>query len=83
METESFRKGINELLEQALGSRTAIMCAEALWWRCHRSLISDYLSSIGVTIHHIVNARKDETHSFTTAARLIDGQLSYRGLLES
>ncbi len=81
METDSFRAGIDQLLEIARSSRTAIMCAEALWWRCHRSLISDYLTSKGVAVTHILSAAKTEPHRYTSAARIIDYALTYRGLL--
>ena len=81
METDSFREGINRLLGFANAHRTAIMCAEALWWRCHRSLISDYLISKGIEVIHIAGAGKTEAHHYTSAARFIDGKLSYRGLL--
>ncbi len=83
METESFREGVKELLELASGSHTAIMCAESLWWRCHRSLISDYLKAKDVHVIHILDERKTEKHPYTAAARIVDGELSYRGLLES
>jgi uncharacterized protein (DUF488 family) len=81
METEEFQKGIEELLKVADGQRTAIMCAEALWWRCHRSLISDYLKALDVEVVHILDSHKTEIHPFTTAARIVDGRLSYEGLL--
>ena len=81
METDEFKKGLHELLEVAKDSRTAIMCAEALWWRCHRSLISDYLKAQGHTVVHIVDEKKIEEHPFTSAASIVDGELSYRGLL--
>ena len=55
MMTEAFRGGIERLLELAKGKRTAIMCAELLWWRCHRSLIADYLKAQGHTVLNIVN----------------------------
>jgi uncharacterized protein (DUF488 family) len=80
METEPFRAGIEKLLEVARVQRTAIMCAEALWWRCHRSLISDYLKAKGVVVTHILSATKTEPHPYTSAARIVDGELSYRGL---
>jgi len=80
METGSFRDGINSLLDIAESSRAAIMCAEAVWWRCHRSLISDYLKSKGVRVTHILSPTQAEPHSYTSAASLIDGELSYRGL---
>ena len=81
METENFRKGITRLVD--LGGKsgpTTIMCAEAVWWRCHRSLISDYLKAKGVIVTHILSATKTETHPYTSAARIVDGELSYRGL---
>jgi len=81
METTDFHAGISELLELAAGSRTAIMCAEALWWRCHRSLIADYLKVKGIEVIHIMAAGKAEAHPFTPAATVVDGKLSYRGVL--
>ena len=81
METEEFKSGVQELLEVADESRTAVMCAEAVWWRCHRSLIADYLKAAGHTVLHIMDEKKAEEHPFTSAARIVDGELSYRGLL--
>jgi len=81
METESFQRGIDRLLEFARSQRTAIMCAEAVWWRCHRGLISDYLKVKGIEVVHIIDANHSQSHPFTSAARVIDGELSYRGLL--
>ena len=55
------------------------MCAEAVWWgRCHRSLIADYLKVNGIEVLHIMDQMKIEPHPFTSAARIINGQLSYR-----
>jgi uncharacterized protein (DUF488 family) len=82
METEEFRAGIERLLELGGAERTAIMCAEAVWWRCHRSLISDYLKVRDIEVHHIMAPGKSEPHPFTTAARIVQGELSYRGILE-
>jgi uncharacterized protein (DUF488 family) len=81
MESDEFRAGVEELLELATDARVAVMCAEALWWRCHRSLISDYLKAAGHTVIHIIDQAKTEEHPFTSAARLVEGELSYRGLL--
>jgi uncharacterized protein (DUF488 family) len=81
MESEEFEQGIEELLRIGSLKRTAIMCAEAVWWSCHRSLISDYLKSNEVEVLHIVNLNRVEPHPYTTAARIVDGKLSYRGLL--
>ena len=81
METEKFREGMRQLTELSSASRTAIMCAEAVWWRCHRSLIADYLKARDWTVTHILNEKKTELHPYTSAASIIDGQLSYSGLL--
>ena len=81
METESFQAGIDRLLQVAVKKPTAIMCAEAVWWRCHRSLISDYLKSIGVEVTHIIGVYKDEPHPYTSPARIVDGKLSYKKYL--
>ncbi|PYJ94801.1 MAG: hypothetical protein DMF41_06920 [Verrucomicrobia bacterium] len=80
METKEFHKGVERLLDLARETGpVAIMCAEALWWRCHRSLIADYLKVRGIEVVHIVDANKIEPHPFTSAAHLIDGALSYAG----
>lgn len=81
MESDDFREGVEELLELAASARLAVMCAESLWWRCHRSLIADYLKAAGHTVIHILDKTKTEEHPFTSAARIIDGELTYRGLL--
>lgn len=81
METNQFREGICKLSEVSRLNRTAVMCAEAVWWRCHRSLIADYLKAQGWTVTHIFNEEKAELHPYTAAASIIDGNLSYRGLL--
>jgi len=78
METEQFQKGIERLLAVATeAGPTAIMCAEAVWWRCHRSLIADYLKARGVEVLHIFGAKKVEPHPYTPAARIVNGELSY------
>ena len=79
METEQFQKGIERLLDVAAeAGPTAIMCAEAVWWRCHRSLIADYLKARGVKVLHVLGANKVEPHPYTSAARIVNGELSYR-----
>ena len=78
METEQFQKGIERLLEIASeAGAIAIMCAEAVWWRCHRSLIADYLKARAVQVLHILSANKVEPHPYTPAARIVNGELSY------
>lgn len=83
METQEFKVGIDELLELAGRKRTAIMCAEAVWWRCHRSMISDYLKASGVTVEHIMERGKNVIHPFTSAAKIKDGRLVYGARAES
>jgi len=82
METGEFKNGIEDLLKLASSNRVAIMCAEALWWRCHRSLIADYLKANGVEVIHIIDTKKTEPHPYTSAARIVDGELSYEGLFK-
>lgn len=78
METEQFCKGIERLVDLAREvGPTAIMCAEALWWHCHRALISDFLKARGIEVTHIVDANKTEPHPYTSAAKIVDGTLSY------
>jgi uncharacterized protein (DUF488 family) len=81
MESQTFLEGIESLRVIAEKQRTAIMCAEAVWWRCHRSLISDFLKAQGALVLHIVDAKRVDEHPFTAAARIVDGELTYRGLL--
>lgn len=77
METEDFIRGINELISFAESGRTAFMCSEALWWRCHRSMISDYLKLSGWTVLHILSNGKTEEHPYTQPAKIKNGMLSY------
>jgi uncharacterized protein (DUF488 family) len=80
METAEFARGIAQLQEIADShGATAIMCAEAVWWRCHRSLIADYLKALGVEVIHIIDGNKADPHLFTSAARIVDGKLDYSG----
>jgi uncharacterized protein (DUF488 family) len=77
METDDFRKGIDELIDLAEEKRTAIMCSEAVWWRCHRSMISDYLKAAGMSVLHIMAEGKMVEHRYTAAAKIADGRLNY------
>ena len=78
MSTAEFRAGMERLEEISKNSRMAIMCAEALWWQCHRGLIADDLKSRGWSVWHILGPRKVELHPFTSAARIVDGKLNYQ-----
>ena len=78
IDTEEFAEGLTELLVLAGGLRSAIMCAEVLWWRCHRRLIADVLVSLGVSVIHLLAPGKSELHRLRPPARLENGQLTYR-----
>jgi uncharacterized protein (DUF488 family) len=77
MESSEFSEGLGELLSLAADARTCLMCAEALWWRCHRALISDLLCARGIEVVHILDAQHSIVHPYTSAARIVDGRLSY------
>jgi uncharacterized protein (DUF488 family) len=79
MATEPFADGLDRLVSLAYGLRTAIMCAEALWWRCHRGLIADVLRWLGMEVVHIMGPGSTARHPYTSAASLVDGGLSYSG----
>jgi len=75
--TTEFAEGLAELLALAANQRTAMMCAEAVWWRCHRSIIADVLKLRGIEVIHIIDATHTTVHPYTSPARIMDGRLSY------
>jgi uncharacterized protein (DUF488 family) len=76
--TEVFRTGLNELRELSRDNCCAIMCAEAVWWRCHRRIIADYLLTQGVPVMHIMGLNKIDPATLTLGARALpDGTLVY------
>jgi uncharacterized protein (DUF488 family) len=77
MATPEFNRALADLISLAVSAPTAIMCAEALWWQCHRGLIADRLKSDGHEVLHILGAGKIEPHPYTSAAQIVDGALSY------
>jgi uncharacterized protein (DUF488 family) len=80
METTEFVAGIARLREEMKSHRAAaIMCAEAVWWKCHRSLIADYLKAQGTEVLHIIDAHKSQPHAFTSPAKILNGKLDYSG----
>lgn len=80
METVDFKKGIAELENTGTKYRTAFMCSEAVWWRCHRSMIADYLKVKGWKVMHILNNKKAEEHPYTAVAKIVDGNLYYSAI---
>lgn len=77
METHEFLKGIQELTCIASERHTAFMCAEAVWWRCHRSLVADYLKASGWTVIHITDIKQSSMHPYTSVANIKNGKLTY------
>ncbi len=77
METESFENGIKFLEKLALEKNTAMMCSEAVWWRCHRSMVSDYLKAKGWEVLHIMALGKATEHPYTAPAKVIGDQVFY------
>ena len=75
--SEEFAEGLFELLVVASELRTAVMCAEQLWWRCHRRIIADVLVSLGYEVRHIRGADTAEPHVLAPPARLVNGVLTY------
>ena len=78
LETDEFAEGLSELLMLAHGLRTAVMCSELLWWRCHRRLIADVLTWLDYPVINIHDAKKADAHQLSAPARLVRGQLTYR-----
>ncbi|MFA5529290.1 MAG: DUF488 domain-containing protein [Thiohalomonadaceae bacterium] len=78
MQSAEFAAAMAYLMERARAQPTAIMCAEAPWWRCHRSLIADWLKVNGWAVLHILDTRRVQRHPYTHAARIEEGRLSYR-----
>ncbi len=77
IQTGEFAAGLEELLTLCARRRTAVMCAELLWWRCHRALIADVLCVRGTEVVHILDPHKSTTHPYTAPARVVQGRLSY------
>jgi uncharacterized protein (DUF488 family) len=77
--TAEFAEGLTELLKLAASKRAAMMCAEVLWWRCHRSIVSDVLKLRGIEVIHIIDATHTTVHPYTSPAQIVDGRLSYAG----
>lgn len=72
-----FRTGLDRLLELAAGRRSAIMCAEAVWWRCHRRIVADYLLHEGREVFHLMDGSRAEPARMNAAARVGAGGLVY------
>jgi uncharacterized protein (DUF488 family) len=83
MQTPEFDAALARLIEAASGKRSAIMCAEAVPWRCHRSLVADALTARGIAAEHIMSAKKRDPHSLTPFATLDGARVTYPAPHES
>ena len=79
MLSDEFREGVGKLLEFARQKQTAIMCAEGLFWQCHRRLVSDFLVANGVTVQHIMPSGELRPHKLTSGVVIADRQVTYPG----
>jgi uncharacterized protein (DUF488 family) len=77
MGTPQFRQALERLIETGQRERVAIMCAEAVPWRCHRRLVADALTVRGVPVEHIMSAAGSQTHALNPLARVRDGAITY------
>lgn len=77
MQTGDFAEAVNRLLQLCAAQRCAVMCAEAVPWRCHRSLLADALVARGVPVEHILSATRREAHSLTPFARIENNHVTY------
>ena len=77
IDSAEFDEGLRLLLDLAARRRTAMMCSELLWWRCHRSLVSDVLKARGWTVLHVVDESPPKEHPWTAPARIVGGRLDY------
>jgi uncharacterized protein (DUF488 family) len=80
MQTPEFDRGVQELIDLAKDHVTAIMCAESVPWRCHRSLVADALNARGVAVEHIMSKTSRKPHSYTPFARVDGERVTYPGL---
>lgn len=77
MSSVEFQYGLVQLEEVASRARTTMMCSEAVWWRCHRSMIADALCVRGTEVVHILDANHSVVHPMTAPARIVRGELTY------
>lgn len=77
METDEFQQAVDQLLELGQRKRTAFMCAEGLFWQCHRRLVSDFLFMKGIVVEHTMPSGELRPHTLTEGARIDGGKLSY------
>lgn len=78
MESDEFRDAVSQLVLKASKKRAAIMCSEAVWWRCHRGMIADELVARGINVEHIMGTKRPQAHSLRAFAHVEHNHVSYR-----
>lgn len=78
METPAFEAALDDLMTTTGESRLAIMCAERVWWRCHRAMIADALCARGIQVWHILGPGDVVEHRYSSPARIVNGRLTYQ-----
>jgi uncharacterized protein (DUF488 family) len=81
METAEFQRALEDVLAWSGAQPTVVMCAEAVWWQCHRQLIADALVARAVEVRHIMSLRSAPLHTLTAFGHVHDGRVTYPGLL--
>jgi uncharacterized protein (DUF488 family) len=79
MQSAEFLNAVHRLEKIAEKFKTAYMCSEATWWRCHRALLSDFLKARGWNVYHIMAQNKNTPHPYTSPAKIVQGELFYNG----
>ncbi|MGE0227122.1 MAG: DUF488 family protein [Dehalococcoidia bacterium] len=83
MQTPAFEEAVAALLDVARGARTAVMCSEAMPWRCHRTLVADAVAARGVQVTHLLSAAKAQAHTLTSFARVEGERVTYPAMDEA
>ena len=81
MEGLAFRRGVDALVQLAAAGLTAVMCAEAVWWRCHRRLLADALVARGIAVGHVLSSAAPKAHELSPFARIAGEEVTYPGLV--
>jgi uncharacterized protein (DUF488 family) len=81
MQSDDFEKSLDDLIAIASKKRSVIMCAEAVPWRCHRSLVSDALFARNINVEHIMGPGKKQPHKMTPFAVIENGKITYPSYL--
>jgi uncharacterized protein (DUF488 family) len=81
MQTQTFQKGVDALVAFAGRASTTVMCAESVWWQCHRRLLADALVARGVAVRHILSAATPKPHELSEFAQVRGARVTYPGLL--